>query len=47
MEYIIVELSGEMIQYWLDDGAFKATDNTYYKSKVFNGLEINLEDMFE
>ena len=47
MEYIIVEQSGEMIQYFLNDGLFKATDNAYYKSKIFNDLEIKLEDMFE
>jgi hypothetical protein len=26
---------------------FKATDNSYYMSKIFNGLKISLEDMFE
>ena len=47
MEYVIVEQSGEIIQYFLSDGLFKATDNAYYKSKIFSNLEINLEDMFE
>lgn len=47
MEYVIVEQSGEIIQYFLNDGLFKATDNAYYKSKIFNDLEIRLEDMFE
>lgn len=46
-EYVIVHQTGEMIQYFLEDGLFKATDNAYYKSKIFNDLEIKLEDIFE
>ena len=46
-EYVIIEQSGEMIQYFLDDALFKATDNAYYKSKIFSDLEIKLEEMFE
>ena len=46
-EYIIVEQSGEMIQYVLENGVFKATNNTYYKSEIFSNLKISLKDMFE
>lgn len=47
MEYVIVEQSGEMIQYYLDNGLFKVNDDSYYKSKIFNNLTMKLADMFE
>ena len=45
LEYVIVEQTGEMIQYNLESGVFKPSINESYISKVFDGLVINIEEI--
>lgn len=45
LEYVIVEQTGEMIQYNLEDVAFKPSTNESYISNVFDGLSINIEEL--
>ncbi|MBP8315114.1 Uma2 family endonuclease, partial [Clostridium neonatale] len=47
LEYVIVEQTGEMIQYNLVDGAFKPSTSEYYISKVFDGLTITNEEILK
>lgn len=47
LEYVIVEQSGELIQYSLEDGCFKVQSDKHFKSNLFNNLEIKLEDIFD
>ncbi|GEP65532.1 hypothetical protein CBE01nite_33000 [Clostridium beijerinckii] len=47
LEYVIVEQTGEMIQYNLVDGVFKPSINEYYSSNIFEGLFIKTEEILE
>lgn len=47
LEYVIVEQTGEMIQYNLEDGIFKPSTNELYISKVFDGLTLSVEEMMK
>ena len=46
-EYVIVEQTGEMIQYNLVDGVFKPSTSEYYISKVFDGLTITNKEILK
>lgn len=51
LEYNIVEQSGKIIQYTLEDGTYTISDvyknDDEYKSTAFPDLKINLNDIFE
>ena len=47
LEYIIVEQTGEMIQYNLEEDVFKPSTNESYISKIFDGLTISIEEMLK
>ena len=47
LEYVIVEQTGEMIQYNLVDGVFKPSTSEYYISKGFDGLTITNKEILK
>ena len=47
LEYVIVEQTGELIQYNLQAGVFNPSTNESYISKIFDGLAISVEEILK